>query len=150
MDAPLVLTTRLLPNQIDKEALNVDCSWSYPLEFYQATLSQPHSSGVKQFIDIVENRVGTIGDVRGYGWTHDSAGLSSGPSNSQYKLLPSMEMKMDAQLMLASRLRAVSVKRVAKQVIESHFLRDIRGNLVAFTRQKIRCVKCNASYRRIP
>ena len=30
MDAPLVLTTRLLPNQIDKEALNVDCSWSYP------------------------------------------------------------------------------------------------------------------------
>ena len=57
---------------------------------------------------------------------------------------------MDAQLMLASRLRAVSVKRVAKQVIESHFLRDIRGNLVAFTRQKIRCVKCNASYRRIP
>ena len=109
MDAPLVLTTRLLPNQIDKEALNVDCSWSYPLEFYQATLSQPHSSGVKGFVDMVENRVGSIGDVRGYGWTHDSAGLSSGPSNSQYKLLPSMEMKMDAQLMLASKLRAVSV-----------------------------------------
>ena len=150
MDAPLVLTTCLLPNQIDKEALNVDCSWAYPSEFYNASLTQPHSSEVKQLIDIVENRLGGIGDVRGYGWTHDSAGLSSGPTNSQYKLLPTMEEKMDAQLTLASKLRAVSVKRVAKQVIESHFLRDIRGNLVAFTRQKIRCVKCNASYRRIP
>jgi DNA polymerase II large subunit len=61
-----------------------------------------------------------------------------------------MREKMDAQLALASQLRAVSVERVAKQVIESHFLRDIRGNLVAFSRQKIRCVKCNTSYRRIP
>tara|TARA_B100001115_G_scaffold184632_1_gene187972 strand:+ start:7560 stop:11483 length:3924 start_codon:yes stop_codon:yes gene_type:complete len=150
MDAPLVLTTRLLPSQIDKEALNVDCSWVYPPEFYAATLTQPHPSEVKHMLDIVENRIGGTGDVRGYGWTHDSAGLSSGPSNSQYKLLPSMEKKMDAQLSLASKLRAVSVERVAKQVIESHFLRDIRGNLVAFTRQKIRCTKCNASYRRIP
>ena len=29
MDAPLVLTTRLNPSEIDKEALNVDCSWGY-------------------------------------------------------------------------------------------------------------------------
>ena len=44
---------------------------------------------------------------------------------------------MDAQLALASQLRAVSVERVAKQVIESHFLRDIRGNLVAFSGQLV-------------
>ena len=30
MDAPLVLTTRLNPSEIDKEALNVDCSWQIP------------------------------------------------------------------------------------------------------------------------
>ena len=150
MDAPLVLTTQLLPSQIDKEALNVDCSWMYSTEFYEATTSQLHPSEVKHFVDMVENRVGTVGDVRGYGWTHDSAGLSSGPSNSQYKILDTMREKMDAQLALASKLRAVSVERVAKQVIESHFLRDIRGNLVAFSRQKVRCVKCNTSYRRIP
>ena len=150
MDAPLVLTTQLLPSQIDKEALNVDCSWMYPPEFYEATMSQVQPFEVKHLVDTVENRVGTVGDVRGYGWTHDSAGLSSGPSNSQYKILDTMREKMDAQLALASKLRAVSVERVAKQVIESHFLRDIRGNLVAFSRQKVRCVKCNASYRRIP
>ena len=32
MDAPLVLTTRLDPNEIDKEAHNVDVKWEYPLE----------------------------------------------------------------------------------------------------------------------
>jgi DNA polymerase II large subunit len=29
MDAPLVLSTRINPSEIDKEALNVDCSWNY-------------------------------------------------------------------------------------------------------------------------
>ena len=42
MDAPLVLTTRLDPNEIDKEAHNVDVLWEYPLEFYQATLQYKH------------------------------------------------------------------------------------------------------------
>ena len=46
MDAPLVLTTQLLPSQIDKEALNVDCSWMYSTEFYEATTSQLHPSEV--------------------------------------------------------------------------------------------------------
>jgi DNA polymerase II large subunit len=61
-----------------------------------------------------------------------------------------MKDKMLAQLALGQRLRAVSAQRVASQVIESHFLPDLRGNLMAFTRQKVRCVKCAHSYRRIP
>jgi DNA polymerase II large subunit len=44
----------------------------------------------------------------------------------------------------------VDVRKVASQVVESHFLPDLRGNLVAFTRQKIRCVRCGESYRRWP
>ena len=70
--------------------------------------------------------------------------------NSSYKTLKTMKDKMLAQLALGQRLRAVSAQRVASQVIESHFLPDLRGNLMAFTRQKIRCVKCAHSYRRIP
>jgi DNA polymerase II large subunit len=58
--------------------------------------------------------------------------------------------KMNAQLALGSLLRPVDVSRVASQVIESHFLPDLRGNLVAFTRQKVRCVRCGESYRRMP
>ncbi|HJN70692.1 MAG TPA: hypothetical protein QF525_04550, partial [Candidatus Thalassarchaeaceae archaeon] len=55
-----------------------------------------------------------------------------------------------AQLALGHTLRSVDVSRVASQVIESHFLPDLRGNLVAFTRQKVRCVRCGHSYRRMP
>ena len=150
MDAPLVLTTRLNPSEIDKEALNVDCSWSYSREFYESTLSQPHSKDIKGLVDIVEDRLGMIGEIRGYGWTHDSGPLDSGPKNSSYKTLVTMKDKLDSQLSLGRVLRPVTAKKVAKQVIESHFLPDMRGNLMAYTRQKIRCVKCGESYRRMP
>ena len=150
MDAPLVLTTRLNPSEIDKEALNVDCSWQYPRAFYEASQEQPHPAELKSQIEIVEHRLGTIGDIRGYGWTHDSGALDAGPANSSYKTLKTMVDKMSAQLELGSKLRAVDVSKVASQVIESHFLPDLRGNLVAFTRQKVRCVRCGESYRRMP
>jgi len=150
MDAPLVLTTRLNPMEIDKEALNVDCSWSYSRAFYEATLTQPHPNEASELVDLVSDRLGSVGDLRGYGWTHDSGELDSGPVNSAYKTLESMTDKMGEQLALGSRLRSVSVDRVASQVIESHFLPDMRGNMMAFTRQKVRCVKCGHSYRRMP
>ena len=150
MDAPLVLTTRLNPSEIDKEALNVDCAWSYSREFYESTLGQPHPKEVRGLVDIVENRLGMIGEIRGYGWTHDSGPLDAGPKNSSYKTLVTMKDKLEGQLGLGRLLRPVAAERVAKQVIESHFLPDMRGNLMAYTRQKIRCVKCGESYRRMP
>ena len=150
MDAPLVLTTRLNPSEIDKEALNVDCSHYYSRLFYEETLNQPHPSELRNIVETVESRLGTIGDLRGYGWTHESGNLDAGPTNSSYKTLKSMEDKMNGQLAIGSLLRGVRVERVASQVIESHFLPDLRGNLVAFTRQKVRCVKCGESYRRMP
>ncbi|MFQ5801092.1 MAG: hypothetical protein ACE5HH_05175, partial [Candidatus Hydrothermarchaeales archaeon] len=41
-------------------------------------------------------------------------------------------------------------KDVARKVIESHFLPDLAGNLKAFSKQSIRCVACNAKFRRVP
>ena len=150
MDAPLVLSTRINPKEIDKEALNVDCSWTYTRAFYEATISRPHPNEIEKLVDLAGDRIGSIGAVRGYGWTHDSGKLDAGPVNSSYKTLKTMKDKMLAQLALGQRLRAVSAQRVASQVIESHFLPDLRGNLMAFTRQKVRCVKCAHSYRRVP
>ena len=150
MDAPLVLTTRLNPSEIDKEALNVDCAWFYSRDFFESTLDQPHPKDIRDLVDIVEDRLGMIGEIRGYGWTHDSGPLDAGPENSSYKTLVTMKDKLDSQLSLGKVLRPVAAERVAKQVIESHFLPDMRGNLMAYTRQKIRCVKCGESYRRMP
>jgi len=58
--------------------------------------------------------------------------------------------KMEAQLELAKRIRAVDAGRVAAKVIESHFLPDMIGNLRSFSKQGVRCTKCNAKYRRVP
>ena len=150
MDAPLTLSTRLNPEELDKEALNVDTSWWYHRSFFEATQNQPQPYEIANQMDIVERRIGTVGAVRGYGFTHDANSIDSGPLNSSYKTLETMIDKMNAQLLLGQQLRGVDVRNVASQVVESHFLPDLRGNLVAFTRQKFRCVRCGESYRRYP
>jgi hypothetical protein len=150
MDAPLVLTTRLNPTEVDKEALNVDTSWFYSSLFYEKTLDQPHPKDVLPFVDLVEHRLETVGALRGYGYTHDCDAFDTGPQFSAYKTLETMEDKMNGQLKLGHKLRSTDVRVVASAVIRSHFLPDLRGNLNAYARQKIRCVKCGHSYRRMP
>jgi len=150
MDAPLVLTTRLIPSELDKEALNVDSAWFYPRSFYESTLEMLDPNDIGDRMDIVDKRIGTIGALRGYGFTHDLTSLDTGPSNSAYKILETMVDKLNAQIALAQKLRAVNVEKVASSVVESHFFPDLRGNLLAFTRQKVRCGRCGEKYRRVP
>tara|TARA_Y100000766_G_scaffold111811_1_gene95757 strand:- start:4986 stop:9107 length:4122 start_codon:yes stop_codon:yes gene_type:complete len=150
MDAPLVLTTRLNPTEVDKEALNVDSGWFYTRDFYETTLSQPHPKECAERMDFVERRLGSVAAVRGYGYTHDCHALDQGPALSAYKTLDTMIDKMNGQLDLGHRLRGVDVRTVASSVVRSHFLPDLRGNLNAFARQKVRCLKCAHSYRRMP
>ncbi len=150
MDAPLVLTTRLNPTEVDKEALNVDAAWYYEARFYEATLNQPHPKELAHYMDFVDRRLGTIAAVRGYGYTHDCDAIDAGPRLSAYKTLETMKDKMNGQLELGQKLRGVNVRNVASSVIRSHFLPDLRGNLNAYGRQKVRCLKCGHSYRRMP
>jgi DNA polymerase II large subunit len=130
--------------------LNVDSGWFYERWFYEATLSQPHPKKLADKMDFVERRLGTPAAVRGLGFTHNTRDMAEGPPLSAYKTLETMIDKMNGQLSLGQRLRAVNVRTVASTVIRSHFLPDLRGNLVAFTRQKVRCLKCGHSYRRMP
>jgi len=58
--------------------------------------------------------------------------------------------KLESQLELSQKLIAVDAKAVALGILTSHFLKDIVGNLRAFTSQGFRCVKCNRRYRRPP
>ena len=83
-------------------------------------------------------------------FTHHTDNIAAGPKNSAYKTLESMVDKMDAQLLLATKIRAVDDWDVVERVINSHFLPDLIGNLHSFTKQRVRCVKCGAKYRRPP
>ena len=150
MDAPLVLTTRLDPNEIDKEAHNMDVSSAYTLDFYKATQRYAHPKEVESMMDLVGGRIGTVLQYEGMGFTHEVSDISGAPVTSAYTSLESMDDKIDAQMSLGVRIRAVDVRDVAHRVITRHLLPDIQGSLKRFTGQQLRCAKCSSKYRRIP
>ena len=150
MDAPLVMSSRIDPSEIDDEAHNVDIAREYPREFYDATLEMADPESVEDLIRIGEDTLGTDAEYHGFGHTHDTTDIAMGPDLSAYKTLGDMMEKMDAQLELARKLRAVDETDVAERVIEYHFLPDIIGNLRAFSRQETRCLDCGEKYRRMP
>ncbi|MDD4749996.1 MAG: DNA polymerase II large subunit, partial [Methanosarcinaceae archaeon] len=150
MDAPLVLTTRIDPKQVDKEAHNIDVNAHYPLEFYKATEEIKNPTEIEALMDLVSGRLGTPDQYDHFMFTHDTSDISAGPLKSSYTTLGSMIEKMEAQLSLANKIRAVDAPDVAERVLKSHFLPDLMGNLRAFSKQKVRCVKCGAKFRRPP
>ncbi|WP_297477180.1 DNA-directed DNA polymerase II large subunit [Thermococcus sp.] len=149
MDAPLVVTTRLDPREVDSEVHNMDVVRYYPLEFYQATYEMKSPKSIK-FIERVEDRLGKPEMYEGLKFTHDTDDIGLGPKMSLYKQLGDMVEKVERQLALAERIRAVDEHHVAETIINSHLVPDLRGNLRSFTRQEFRCVKCNTKYRRPP
>jgi DNA polymerase II large subunit len=150
MDLPLILTTRIDPSEVDKEAHNVDTLARYPLAFYESTLRHEHSKQLESIMGLVSSRIGSKFQYENFGFTHNTNNISEGPKMSNYKTLKTMMDKMNAQLNLAAKIRAVDEADVAYKVIERHFLPDIIGNLRAFSKQSVRCPTCNIIYRRPP
>ena len=150
MDAPLVMSSRIDPSEIDDEAHNMDIVRQYPREFYEATRRMEDPDEWEEEVTIAEEYLDTDNEYTGFNHTHDTTDIAAGPDLSAYKTLDSMMDKMDAQLELARKLRAVDETDVAERVIEYHFLPDLIGNLRAFSRQQTRCLDCGESYRRMP
>jgi DNA polymerase II large subunit len=150
MDAPLVLTTKLDPNEIDKEAHNVDCLREYPLELYRAAMEMRDPKEIEKIMDLIAGRIGTPDQYEHMGFTHDTNDISYGPKYSAYTTLETMMDKMDAQLSLGKKIRAVDEVDVARRVLNKHFLPDMIGNLRSFSTQTVRCTKCGEKYRRVP
>ena len=150
MDAPLVLTTKIDPNEIDKEAHNIDVSAAYPLEFYKATQRYAHPKEVEPIMDLVGGRIGTVLQYEGLQFTHEVADVSQGPVSSAYTALETMGDKLEAQIELGAKIRAVDVSDVVHRIITRHLLPDTQGSLRRFTGQQLRCAKCNVKYRRMP
>ncbi|MEF8775632.1 MAG: DNA polymerase II large subunit [Haloarculaceae archaeon] len=150
MDAPLVMSSRIDPTEIDDEAHNMDVVREYPREFYEATREMADPEAVADVMTLAEDTLGTDREYAGFDHTHDTSNIAAGPALSAYKTLGPMQEKMDAQLELSRRLRAVDETDVAERIIEYHFLPDIIGNLRAFSRQEVRCLSCGEKYRRMP
>ncbi len=148
MDAPLVLTAKLNPSEVDDMAHGMDVVWNYPLEFYDAAMNYKNPWEVD--IEQLGKRLKTWKQYEKMGFTHDITSINSGILCSAYKSLPSMREKLAGQMEIAEKIKAVSEKGVAKLVIEKHFIKDIKGNLRKFSMQQFRCVKCNEKFRRPP
>jgi DNA polymerase II large subunit len=147
MDAPLVVITKLDPKEIDDEAHKMEIVRKYPDYFYDKTWERANPSQVK---------VKTVMDVLDADpyvhleYTHESENIAGPVLETQYTKLKTMREKVEAQLKVAEKIRAVDEREVAELVLNAHFLKDSYGNLRTFTRQHFRCVKCNESYRRVP
>lgn len=150
MDAPLVLTSRINPSEIDKEAHNLDIGDHYPLEVYEGALSYTHPKELDIYVERVEKRLGRPGQYGGFMFTNPTSDISAGPLVSTYTSLGTMIEKLDAELALAKKIRAVDVDDVAERVLNTHFIPDLMGNLNSYSKQTVRCTKCNSKYRRMP
>ena len=147
-DAPLVLTSKLVPAEVDDMFFDLDVAWKYSLEFYEACLQYKHPREVD--VERLAKRLNTQEQYEKIGFTHNTSDINAGVMYSAYKKLPSMEEKLKGQMDLAEKIRAVDAIEVARLVIEKHFIKDIKGNLRKFSQQEFRCVKCNEKYRRPP
>ena len=150
MDAPLVMTLFLKPDEVDKEAMNVDSGEPYPLEFYESADRKEKPSSIEKIMGQMKNMVEKNGTVIGMKYMFSTTDLNQGVLLSSYKKLGTMSEKIREQLDLARAIRAVDANDVAERLINSHFLPDMFGNFRGFFSQEFRCTKCSTKFRRIP
>jgi DNA polymerase II large subunit len=147
-DAILVISSKLIPNEIDDMAFDIDVVWRYPLELYEAAEQEkdPHEIKIEQ----LKHRLGTDKAYYDFGFTNDVSDINCGIRYSAYKSIETMQDKVKGQMEIAEMIRAVDTSDVARLVIDRHFIRDIKGNLRKFSQQEFRCSTCNTKYRRPP
>jgi DNA polymerase II large subunit len=148
-DAPLVLNAKIDAGEVDDQILDFELTSEYPLELYRLSEKREHSSkiqvnNVRAVLKKGENPFINLG------FTHDTSNFNDGVTCSSYKLLGTMQEKVQHQMGLVEKIRAVDVSDTARLIIERHFIKDMRGNLRKFSTQDFRCVACNEILRRPP
>jgi DNA polymerase II large subunit len=150
MDAPLLLISVVNTQEVQRQAHDVDVADAYPVEFYEKTWEIVESKQVSRLIDIIEYRLSTEAQYEGFKFTTPVSNINMGNNESAYKRFRTMVEKLNGQLELAEEIEAVDAKKVALKVLTTHFIRDIAGNLRAFSTQGFRCKSCNRRFRRLP
>jgi len=151
-DAPLVLNAKIDAGEVDDQILDFEMvgNGNYPLELYQKAEKKEHSSVVTSIPTVKSALREGKNPFLNIGFTHNTTNINGGVLCSAYKNLATMQEKVEHQMHLVERLRAVDTDDVARLIIEQHFIRDIKGNLKKFSQQQFRCVTCNEKFRRPP
>ena len=150
MDAPLLMIPVVNPKEVQRQAHDFDVAGAYPLEFYEKTWEKAEAKHVCSLIDLIEYRLGTEAQFEGFRFTVPVSDVNMGNDESAYKRFKTMVDKLHGQLALAEKIEAVDARKVALKVLTRHFIRDIAGNLRAFSTQGFRCKACNKRFRRLP
>jgi DNA polymerase II large subunit len=150
MDAPLLLTVVMNPSEVARQAFNLEVVSQLPLRFFEEASRNADPKALTDLVEVVLHRLGTEQILDPIGFTHEIADINTGTHESAYTQLPTMIDKMTAQLGLAEKTRAVVASDVARRVLSTHLMRDLMGNLRAFSTQRMRCMRCNAKFRRPP
>jgi DNA polymerase II large subunit len=150
MDAPLLLIPFVNTKEVQRQAHDFDVDSAYPLEFYEKSLERVEAKQASSMMDLVNHRLGTEAQFEGFNFTTPVSNINLGNSTSAYKQFKSMIEKLNMQLELGEKIDAVDVRYVALKVLTTHFIRDIAGNLRAFSTQSFRCKSCNKRFRRLP
>jgi DNA polymerase II large subunit len=148
-DAPLILNARIRPGEVDDMIFDMERTFEFPLEFYEAAMAGKHPTLIKipRIKDVLDYELEPFKEI---GFTHDTDDFNFGVTCSSYKKLLTMQEKVQREMELCEKIRAVDESDVARLIIERHLIRDIRGNLRKFSMQQFRCVKCNEKFRRPP
>ena len=149
MDAPLLVQPLVLPHESQPQAHNLEVTKSLPLEFFNSTLQRLKASDVLS-VEIIKSRLETERQFYDYFFTHNTSSLTTSKSRSAYSTLNSMLDKFDMQVRNADLINAVNTSEIVSNVISTHLVPDIMGNLRAYARQSFRCTGCGKSFRRMP
>jgi DNA polymerase II large subunit len=141
MDAPLVLTTRLDPSEVDKEAHNIDVCDHYPLEFYEATLKYTNPKELESKMDLVSSRLGT---PLQYDKFFHILYISLLPWDLRKLIIRPLEAwwKKWCQLALADKIRGLVAYRCCRKSYCFAFHLRTCSVLRLFP-QSTRCIKCD-------
>lgn len=149
MDAPLAFTTVLSPFEIDDESHEIETNTEYPYEFYMASKNFAEPDKIPEVVN-AGKLLGTEEQYNCIKFTHDTNCFDEGPKQSAYITIKTMSDKVQKQAKLQERIVAVDNKDSLERLLHYHLFPDFIGNTRAFARQKLRCVKCNKKYRRMP
>ncbi|MEK6812095.1 MAG: DNA polymerase II large subunit [Nanoarchaeota archaeon] len=148
-DSPLVLNAKIDAGEVDDQILDFELVNEYPLDLYRKAEKRKHSSEVKVY-DVRSALKEERDPFTNMGHTHETSNINEGIVCSNYKILATMQEKVQRQMELVEKIRAANTSETARLVIERHFIKDMRGNLRKFSMQGFRCVGCGEIMRRPP